>query len=64
MIPPDVDIIDVQSALVSDDGENISLYLELSDGSTAAAYVLLADLRQRAYIIEEPTHAPAGVALQ
>ena len=64
MIPPGVEIVDVHSAIVSDDGENVSLYLDLSDGSTASAYVSFADLRQHAHIIEEATNAPAGVALQ
>jgi hypothetical protein len=64
VIPPGIEIVALHSALVSDDGENISLYLDLSDGSTASVYVSFADLRQRAHIIEEATQAPAGVALQ
>lgn len=63
MIPAGVEIIDVQSVWMSDDGASLSFYLEMSDGSTAAVNVPFAYMCERADIIEGPTHAPRGMVL-
>lgn len=54
MIPAGIEIVDIQSDCMSDDGVSLSFYLSMNDGSAAAVNVPLAYIRERAYMIEEP----------
>ena len=60
MIPLGVAIIGIHSVCISDDDENISLYLECDDGSTACAYVSLVALAECGHIIEPATQPWVG----
>ena len=64
MIPPGVAIVEIHSCVLSDDNENVSIYVQCNDGSTACAYVSLAALIACGHIIEPATRAPPHAVLQ
>ena len=64
MIPVGIEIVDIQSVCMSDDGVSLSLYLSMNDGSTAAVNVSFAYMFERAYINEDATQSPLRAVLQ
>ena len=55
---------EIYSTRVSDDGERIVLWFEMTDGSIRSTYWTVESIVEHSGEIEEAKHAPAGLPLQ
>jgi hypothetical protein len=55
---------EIHSTRVSEDGEWIILYIEMTDGSTRAVHWRVEQVVDYSGEISPPDHAPQGVAVQ
>ena len=62
MIPaPGVQFAALDSTGITEDGNELSIWLTLTDGSTVGVYLTVAELIRQGRCIVEPTHTPSGV---
>jgi hypothetical protein len=65
MIPaPGVTFSAIDSTNIVETGDQLSIWMSMSDGSLVAVYLPIAELIQRGSVIENGTRAPADAFLQ
>jgi hypothetical protein len=64
MLPSHLEITGIASVTYDCELGVLRLRVQLSDGSTAAAYWEASDLRRFMSIVTPPTHTPMGASLQ